>query len=116
MDYILWYAKDIDRLKYHTLFKTKTIGGDGAEHYGALVFADGVRRAATVSERRGIEALPDGAALFTADQLQSAGMGREKGEGAASWFSVVFEGQTYHPTMQTRWKTNETGMARYRHA
>jgi adenine-specific DNA-methyltransferase len=112
MDYILWYAKDIDRLKYHTLFKTKTIGGDGAEHYGALVFADGVRRAATGSERRGIEALPDGAALFTADQLQSAGMGREKGEGAASWFPIVFEGQTYRPTMQTRWKTNETGMAR----
>ena len=112
IDYILWYAKDFERLKYHTLFKAKAAGADGAEHYSGLVFPDGVRRAATMLERSGIEALADGATLFTADQLQSAGMGREKGEGAASWFPVTFEGRTYRPTAQTRWKTNETGMAR----
>jgi adenine-specific DNA-methyltransferase len=39
-------------------------------------------------------------------------MGREKGEGAASWFRVSCEGRTFTPTMQSRWKTNENGMRR----
>ncbi len=39
-------------------------------------------------------------------------MGRDKGEGAASWFRVAFEGRDFTPTAQSRWKTNEDGMDR----
>jgi adenine-specific DNA-methyltransferase len=39
-------------------------------------------------------------------------MGREKGEGAACWFPVEFEGKTYRPYERARWKTNEAGMQR----
>jgi adenine-specific DNA-methyltransferase len=38
-------------------------------------------------------------------------MGREKGEGAASWFEVNIDGQSFRPSLQNRWKTNQEGMA-----
>jgi adenine-specific DNA-methyltransferase len=111
-DYVLWFARDIEHAKYRPLFRLKEIGGVGSAHYSGVLLEDGTRRPATALERDGTEALPDGAVFFTADQLQSAGMGREKGEGAASWFTVSVAGQNYTPTSQSRWKTNEAGMAR----
>src|SRR6185437_13567518 len=38
--------------------------------------------------------------------------GREKGEGAASWFPVTMNGETFRPSINVRWKTNEAGMER----
>ena len=115
-DYILWFAKRKEAAKYRPLFKTKGVGEEGAAHYSGVLLADGSRRAATKNERAGLESLPDGAVFYTASDLQSAGMGREKGEGAASWFPVEVDGKTYRPTMQTRWKTSEAGMRRLKAA
>src|SRR5262249_45355649 len=50
--------------------------------------------------------------VFRLDNITSQSAGREKGEGAASWFPVKLEGREFRPTMQTRWKTNEIGMQR----
>ena len=41
----------------------------------------------------------------------SQSVGRAKGEGAASWFPVEIGGRVFRPSMQARWKTNESGMA-----
>ena len=109
-DYVVWFCKSKEACKYRQIYREKSAGGDGAAHYNSLVFPDGYRRAANTDEKLG--QLTDGAVLFTADQLQSAGMGREKGEGAASWFKVECEGRIFTPTMQTRWKTSESGMVR----
>jgi len=111
-DYILWYARHIDRLKYRPVYKGKQRGGEGAGHYSNVQLSDGTRRPATAGERTGTSPLPSSAVLFTADQLQSAGMGREKGEGAASWFTVNFQGRLFTPTVHSRWKTNQSGMQR----
>jgi adenine-specific DNA-methyltransferase len=111
-DYIIWFAKDASAVKYRPLYKTKEAGGNGAAHYSSLLLADGFRRPLTKSEKRDPRRIPEGAIPYTADQLQSAGMGRDKGEGAASWFKVAVEGRTFTPTMQSRWKTNEVGMER----
>src|SRR5207248_295306 len=35
-----------------------------------------------------------------------------KGEGAASWFQVNLDGQSFSPSLQNRWKTNQAGMTR----
>jgi adenine-specific DNA-methyltransferase len=113
-DYIVWFCRSRPHAKYRQLYKTKEMGGDGAGHYNGVVTVEGHRRTATTGERSGSESLPSGSEFFTADQLQSAGMGRQKGEGAASWFKVDAEGRTFTPTMQSRWKTNEQGMARLR--
>ncbi|MEF8715418.1 MAG: site-specific DNA-methyltransferase, partial [Accumulibacter sp.] len=109
-DYVAWFCKNKEACKYRQIYREKAAGGDGAAHYNSVVFPDGSRRAANPDEKAG--QLSGGAALFTADQLQSAGMGREKGEGTASWFKVECEGRVFTPTMQTRWKTSEAGMVR----
>ncbi len=115
-DYILWYAKRRDAAKYREQYRVKAIGGDGAAHYNGVWSRDGQRRAATSDEKAGRTQLPIGSAFYTADQLQSASMGRDKGEGAASWFPVEAEGRQFTPTMQSRWKTSEAGMSRLRRA
>jgi adenine-specific DNA-methyltransferase len=107
-DYVLWYAKDIDQVRYRTLYQLKTRGGGGSQHYGGIELANGERCAVACFGDTNIS----DARFFTADQLQSAGMGREKGLGAASWFPVLLAGKEYLPSTKARWKTNEEGMGR----
>lgn len=112
VDFVHWFAKDKVAAKNRTLLRKKVGGGGGAGMYTRVELADGTRRALTREERRDLAALPDGARLFRHDNLTSQSMGREKGEGAASWFPVELEGRTYRPSMQARWKTSELGMER----
>lgn len=108
-DYLVWYAKSREAVKYRRLYLEKSIGGAGGDQYTSIEFASGERRRASEAER--LSPPPD-ARIFRLDNLTSQSAGREKGEGAASWFSVSFAGREFHPTMQTRWKTNEIGMSR----
>jgi adenine-specific DNA-methyltransferase len=103
-DYVLWFARSLEHTKYRQLYRSKKPGGAGSAHYSGIMLKDGVRRNATADERAGRQPIPEDATFFTADQLQSAGMGREKGEGAASWFRVEVRGNAYTPTSQSRWK------------
>jgi adenine-specific DNA-methyltransferase len=106
--YLIWYAKSRETVKYRTLYSLKTLGGAGATDYGFIELADGTRRKISEAEIR--DGLPEGARAYTLDNLMSQSIGRAKGEGAASWFKVDFEGGQYYPNMQSRWKTNESGM------
>jgi adenine-specific DNA-methyltransferase len=108
-DCVLWFAKIRSDLKYRQLYQRKAIGGAGGGQYTRIETPDGRRhRAQDVPDT-------DGRA-FRTDQLTSQSGGREKGEGAASWFPVEVAGSTFRPTMQSRWKTNEAGMQRLRAA
>lgn len=115
-DYIVWYAKDSTQLKYRTLFRTKTIGGEGAAAYSQVELPDGTRRTMKRQERNDPALLPSNSRIFRPSPLTSDSQGREKGEGAASWFPVNFNGKTFRPSMKVRWKTNESGMDRLLHA
>ncbi|NRQ33925.1 site-specific DNA-methyltransferase [Nonomuraea sp. NN258] len=112
VDYILWYAKDAEQVKYRQLFRLKEVGGQGAGAYSMVEESGGLRRRMTKEERLDPSLLPEGSRIFRLDNLTSQSAGREKGEGAASWFPVEYGGRTFRPTMQSRWKTNEHGMAR----
>jgi adenine-specific DNA-methyltransferase len=107
-DYVLWYAKNVSRVKYRRLFLEKALGGEGASKYDQVELPSGIRRSLTGDERR---TLPDGWRVYRLDNLTSQSMGRDKGEGAASWFPVHLDGQVFRPTERSRWKTNEHGMA-----
>jgi adenine-specific DNA-methyltransferase len=111
-DYLLWFAKAIERLKFRSLFFDKILGGAGATGYTRVRLPAGDIRSLT-SEEIGDEAqIPAGARVFAADNLTSQSIGREKGEGAASWFPVTIFGREHRPSIKVRWKTNETGMTR----
>jgi adenine-specific DNA-methyltransferase len=111
-DALIWYAKDKTRLKYHQLYRLKEIGGAGGRAYNRVELADGTSRSLTQNERDEISEIPHGAQIFRIDNLTSQSVGREKGEGAASWFPVVFRGKVFRPSEKVRWKTNEEGMNR----
>jgi len=115
-DFILWYAKTIEHAKFRQLFRDKTFGGEGAGNYTQVELPDMSRRPLSKEEREDLSRLPQGARVFAYDNLTSQSMGREKGEGAASWFPVELDGKVFRPSMQVRWKTNEAGMARLRNA
>lgn len=111
-DYILWYCKDKNKVKYRRLYLSKTVGGGGAAKYDQVELLDGTRRTMTTEERNDFRLLPMGARVYRLDNLMSQSVGREKGEGAASWFPVQIDGREFLPNMQNRWKTNEAGMSR----
>jgi adenine-specific DNA-methyltransferase len=112
VDYVHWFAKDRSRAKYRPLFRRKLPGAEGAAMYTRVQFPDGTTRSLTPEERVDINRLPNDARLFRHDNLTSQSMGREKGEGAASWFKIQLQGREFQPSMQARWKTNEVGMGR----
>jgi adenine-specific DNA-methyltransferase len=111
-DYLLWYAKDIERLKYRELLDLKELGAEGATGYTRVELLTGERRPITPEELTDPSRLPPGARIFAAGDLSSQSQGRQKGEGAASWFPVTFRGVEYRPNSQRRWSTNEDGMQR----
>ena len=110
-DAVLWYAKDRESTKYRSLFARKKIGQDGGTGYTKVILPTGERRGLSAAEMRGAS-LPKDWRVFAASNLTSQSIGRAKGEGAASWFPVPYWGDEYRPSLQLRWKTNETGMLR----
>ncbi|WP_439641468.1 site-specific DNA-methyltransferase [Nevskia sp.] len=112
MDHILWFARDINRAKFRPMFGTKGLGEEGADKYSRVRLPTLETRSLTGSERNLEMALPDGARVYRQDNITSQSVGRDKGEGAASWFPVKIDGQEIRPSIKVRWKTNELGMQR----
>ena len=115
-DYLLLFARDRACLKYRPLFHEKSLATEAGGPYSWVELSDGMRRRMTAKERLDPLKLPAGARVFRIDNLQSQSVGREKGEGAACWFPVDFEGKEWRPDAKSRWKTNEEGMAKLKQA
>ena len=100
-DYILWYAKDRNLVKYSRLYSRKVRGGEGASGYNRLELKDGTRRSMTANEKRNPEEIPEGARVLTFDNLTSQ---RPPGD-----FPIDIMGQEYRPK-KGYWKTGREGM------
>ncbi|MDG4550144.1 MAG: site-specific DNA-methyltransferase [Candidatus Contendobacter sp.] len=106
-DYIIWYARDKSKIRYQRLFSEKSIGRDNSSKYDSMEMQNGLRMALSQVG----ESYAEGK-IYRIDNITSQSVGREKGEGAASWFPVSVNGLEFLPTMKTRWKTNGQGMDR----
>jgi adenine-specific DNA-methyltransferase len=109
-DIILFYCRNKSKLKFKPPYRRKILSGNGGSAYSRVRFADLTTRALTVEEKFSPEALPVGSRVYRIDNLTSQSVGREKGEGAASWFPVRFQGREIRPSIRVRWKTSEGGM------
>jgi len=107
VDYLLWYAKSKPDAKFRRLYKSKEDGAGGAAGYDFVELPSGERRRLGQDQ-----ASQQGWRRVQFTTLMSQSQGRDKGEGAASWFPVEISGKEYRPNMQSRWKTNEQGMRR----
>ncbi len=112
VDYLLWYAKRKDVLKYRKVLLKKAPGQRGGTGYKSVQLGNLQRRSLTKLEVESPEQLPSEARIYFRDNLTSQSVGRDKGEGAASWFGVTYQGQTIKPSLSVRWKTNEIGFDR----
>ena len=105
-DYVLWFAKNRSALRYRPLYDGRKLTEDDTGRFTL------VRNEAGELIAKKAASIINADNLVAPDPLQSASAGREKGEGAASWFPVELAGRRFLPTMQSRWKTNEAGMER----
>jgi adenine-specific DNA-methyltransferase len=112
VDHVLWFAKNTEHTKYRSLFGTKILGEDGTDKYSRVRLPNLEARSLTPAERALEADLPSGARVYRQDYITSQSVGRDKGEGAASWFPVKIAGQEVRPSIKVRWKTNELGMQR----
>lgn len=106
VDHLVWYAKDRQKVKFNEPFYEKKAGGDNFQAYDKIW-----RPSGEVSSWNG-ETLGIGEEIIRFDNITSQSSGRDKGEGAASWFPVDVKGNQIRPSEKVRWKTNETGMQR----
>src|SRR5262249_32028881 len=100
-DYLLWYARDKQQVKFHQLYIQKELGEAGATQYNWIEIGSG-RRQATQDE---LSETPDAARLFAHDNLTS------QTGGPTTTFPVQFEGRVFRPA-KGGWKTNAHGMQR----
>ena len=111
-DSLLWYAKRKEAVKYRKFLMRKAPGQKGGTGYKSVQLGDLSRRSMSKDEVDERASLPDEARIYFRDNLTSQSIGREKGDGAASWFGVSYEGRLIKPSPTVRWKTNETGFDR----
>lgn len=101
-DYLLWYAKDFSRIKFHQLFVEKGIDSD-LSFYGYVELKDGTRRRLAANEPA--EKLPAGARLYSVSDLTSSHFYSEGQE------PFEFEGKKYSPGGRY-WSTSIAGLTR----
>ena len=92
-DWLLWYAKDREQLKYRQLYEPLT-RKEKLEHMSSYVMvelADGTCRSLTPDERRDPDTfLPPGSRLFSRERLASQGESTTGRSAAYTWNGQVF--------------------------
>ncbi|MEU8404360.1 site-specific DNA-methyltransferase [Nonomuraea sp. NPDC048892] len=100
--YIVWYARNIEQIKYRQLFKSKD-RQSGGDEYTSIELPDGSRRKATAEELLN----PGSGRLFRLDNMTS----QTTRVGQTTVFPVEIDGKSITPATGG-WKTNREGMSR----
>ncbi len=102
-DYILWYAKEVLKIKYRQLYSTK--GDEVSSPYSNVITKDGKFRKANEAEIKNSDILSDNEKLFRFDKVTSSGFT------ASCFYRFDLHGQTIYPQKKS-WSTNYDGMIR----
>ncbi|MEX2173753.1 MAG: site-specific DNA-methyltransferase [Pirellulaceae bacterium] len=107
-DYIIWYCKRVESVKYRPFYfgKEAGMGAGTGERYDQLELADGGRRPMSTKERDNPSLAPADARPFKFDNLKS-GAFREN-----TTVPFDFRGKTYHPGPNNCWKSTVEGLSR----
>jgi len=113
-NYILWFAKDSEKLKVKKLFRERTMADGSTEDPKKLalwlILPDGTERTLTTEEKRGEAPLPNGAKVFRADKVRDGG----KIEGRD--FAFDFCGESLSPGARHCWRGDPSEMMRLKYA
>ena len=107
-DYLLWYSKNKEKLKYKQLYLPKIVGegqGTGAR-YDGIISLYGERRRLPDSEGELNEFLENGWKIYQPTTLTTFG------SGGSSFFEFGFQGKGFFPSMAKGWLTTKQGLQR----
>src|SRR5260370_39575274 len=94
----MWYAKDVQLLKYRQLYTKKPSPiGNPKSKYDQLEELSGTRRPLTEEEKTGERPLPDRARIYRLDKIQRQGPANQDKP-------FQFEATNYRPSDDSHWK------------
>jgi adenine-specific DNA-methyltransferase len=99
-DFIIWYAKNRESVKFRKIFVEKSFGEDTMFSY--VESEAGVRRSMTPEEKSG--SVAKGYKPFRYSDLVSSGLT------PSCVFPIDFDSRTFEPGRSRSWKTNSQGM------
>jgi len=103
-DYLLWYAKDKERIKYRQLYHPREKSVVDST-FNWIELLDGTCRNLRPSEISGIESLPDGKRFKAADITRKLKPDEKP-------FPVNFQGKVYYPPANAQWAYPPEAMER----
>jgi adenine-specific DNA-methyltransferase len=104
-DYLLWYAKDSSKVKYHGLFEERPPIDNPTHRYICVEDSQGNIHDLTFRQKTKLDPIPDGAFLRMVTLTSQTG-------GDSSRFLFDFCGQKYRPPGARGWSTGESGLLR----
>ena len=102
-DYLIWYCKDKERIKYRKMFYEKPLGTGSKYTYVEL--EDGSRRSMTKEERNNPSLLPKQSKPYCLGPMFSVGYT------PSCMFDIEYKGNTYKCGKKS-WRTNQKGIER----
>lgn len=106
-DYVLWFARNSERVKFRQIYRQREVGGAGGEAYTGVELPSGLRRRLSAEDDGNSDIR-----IFRLQIVTSPRHGRPSGPGTAMHFAVPFRGREYFPQGTQGWKTTATGMMR----
>jgi adenine-specific DNA-methyltransferase len=103
--YLVWYARDKDRQKFHKVFEEQVVGIGTGDHFTQLENPKtGEYRPMAQEERINPNLISQGWQPYQLVSLQTYGVG------SSAKFPVEFDGQTFLPGANKAWRTTEDGI------
>ena len=99
-DFVVWYAKNKEKMKYRQMYLSKSLEASGAGEYVYGEFPSGEWRRLSSEE---LANSTEGIRLFRYDNMTS------QSGGETTQFDYIFQGQTFS-VQRGGWKTNLNGM------
>jgi len=96
-DFIIWYAKDKEKIKFRRLFTNMNIEGDA--HWNFVEFPDGRNQKLSTPEINNHTLIPKEAEIFRFGAMFSAGVND------SGFYDIDVDGDTYHYPPGKGWKT-----------
>jgi adenine-specific DNA-methyltransferase len=105
-DYIVWYAKDIYKLKYRQIYSTKSIENIDTRFFDTLEYEDKKRRPLTKEESKNPALIPSSAKLLARNPFVSPGWSENLSQ------PIQFNDEKYYCPPGAHWKTTQEGISK----
>ena len=105
-DYILWYARKRNTVKYRQLYRLRTLEDDIGGRYSRVQFSDFSRTLVSLTNKTLSELVNEGHAIYRHDNITS------QGATPAGTVDLEYQHQVFHPGRARHWTTASEGILR----